>query len=402
MKSKETVMLLIPDLGSGGAERSFSKLSAVLSERYKVIVVSFSNQVSAYPVFGEHIILDAPPNRLVLFRWIHRVRSLMKIKKKYDVAVSISFLEGAAYANVLSRYRKTIISVRGSLKWDLEIRGFAGWIRKKILIPLLFKRADRVVTVSKGLYHEMIDSFHVPTNRLRLITNFYDTAEIVKASSMPIPNNLRVIFERTVIITVGRLHPQKQHHGLLRVFREIASPSDCTLLIVGDGPLKMELVNYADHLGLKIQDLSESSTVDQQANVYFLSYVENPFKYIRNSTILILPSSWEGFPNVILESMLCKTPVLAADCPTGPREIIAPELPSQSLFRDSTYRNQFGSLLPLLTKPSAQIISMWKSEIEHYLSSKELCSKVAEEAFVRAMEFDTNLILQNWFRVIDE
>jgi len=50
--------------------------------------------------------------------------------------------------------------------------------------------------------------------------------------------------------------------------------------------------------------------------------VKNPYKYIAQSQLFAFSSLWEGFPNALVEAMACKISVVAADCPTGPREIL--------------------------------------------------------------------------------
>lgn len=59
-----------------------------------------------------------------------------------------------------------------------------------------------------------------------------------------------------------------------------------------------------------------------QGFVHLLGYQENPFQYISKARFLVLCSKNEGFPNVVLESLACKTPVISFDCDFGPRDII--------------------------------------------------------------------------------
>src|SRR5206468_12041653 len=79
--------------------------------------------------------------------------------------------------------------------------------------------------------------------------------------------------------------------------------------ILGDGPLRGALEKYiADH-ALK-------------ASVSLPGYRENPLPYFRQANLFCLSSLYEGMPNALVEAMLCRVPVLATDCPSGPAELL--------------------------------------------------------------------------------
>ena len=79
---------------------------------------------------------------------------------------------------------------------------------------------------------------------------------------------------------------------------------------VGDGKLKDDL--YKEVLK---RDLTKY--------VHFIGFQNNPYKYVRNSDVFVLPALWEGFGNVIVEAMACNTPVISSNCEAGPKEIIS-------------------------------------------------------------------------------
>ena len=84
---------------------------------------------------------------------------------------------------------------------------------------------------------------------------------------------------------------------------------DCDLIIVGDGELRTDLENQVNTLQL-------------HHKVHFVGTQNNPFPYLAGARFLTLSSRTEAFPMVLIEALALKCPVVATDCPTGPREIV--------------------------------------------------------------------------------
>lgn len=113
-----------------------------------------------------------------------------------------------------------------------------------------------------------------------------------------------------VVITVARLAPEKELHVLIRAFSMLKESRRGTkLLIVGDGPLKMQLERQVDDLGI-------------EKSVCFVGKVDNPFPYMRRSDLFVLSSRYEGFANVIAEALACGCKVVSTNAPSGPSEIL--------------------------------------------------------------------------------
>nr|WP_259406078.1 glycosyltransferase [Shouchella clausii] len=128
------------------------------------------------------------------------------------------------------------------------------------------------------------------------------------------PVNHRFFEERNakVIVTVGRLHVQKDYPTLLRAFANLQQNElpEARLLFIGDGEENEPLKKLAFELGVR-------SVVD------FAGFQPNPYAYMKKAHLFALSSAWEGFGNVIVEALATGTPVVATDCPSGPREILA-------------------------------------------------------------------------------
>jgi GalNAc-alpha-(1->4)-GalNAc-alpha-(1->3)-diNAcBac-PP-undecaprenol alpha-1,4-N-acetyl-D-galactosaminyltransferase len=125
----------------------------------------------------------------------------------------------------------------------------------------------------------------------------------------PVVSTIRILPECS-LIAIGRLHPQKGFDLLLRAFDRLqAQYPDWQLTILGEGPMRSELEDLRSQLQLTDR-------------VHFPGLVTNVQEYLRQADLFVMPSRFEGFPMALCEAMACGLPVLAADCLSGPRDIV--------------------------------------------------------------------------------
>lgn len=84
---------------------------------------------------------------------------------------------------------------------------------------------------------------------------------------------------------------------------------DAKLILIGDGVDKELIEKEVENLGIS-------------RYVFMPGFKDNPYKYIRNSSVFVLSSKNEGFPTVLIEALACGVPVVSTDCISGPREIL--------------------------------------------------------------------------------
>ena len=113
-----------------------------------------------------------------------------------------------------------------------------------------------------------------------------------------------------MVINIGRLTYQKAQVHLIRAFKRVVNeiPSS-KLVILGQGELKKELDNEIINCNL-------------QNNVFMLGFQENPYIYLKKSSVFVLSSLYEGMSNALLEAMYCVLPIIATDCKTGTKKIL--------------------------------------------------------------------------------
>ena len=124
----------------------------------------------------------------------------------------VSHLEGADYVNLLSKGpEKVVLCIHGSKLHDGNITGLVGWLRKKVLIPGLYNRADKIVTVSRDINPELIEGFGVKPDKLVTINNFFEVAQIEEKSRELLTAQEQAVYDSApVLVTSGRLTIQKK------------------------------------------------------------------------------------------------------------------------------------------------------------------------------------------------
>ncbi len=141
-----------------------------------------------------------------------------------------------------------------------------------------------------------------------------------------------------MLLFVGRLHPQKGILGLIRVMRELVETDrrDVHLVVAGAGPQESEARQLAAELGIS-------------ERVHWLGRRSDVPSLMRASTLLVLPSLWEGMPNAVLEAMAAGLPVVASRI-DGTVELVTPGLTGW-LFEPGNEASLFETLRAALDSP---------------------------------------------------
>ncbi len=214
----------------------------------------------------------------------------------------------ALCARALSATRtKLVICQHNALSQEAGL----GW--KYRLVPRLYRllagRADAIVAVSRGVADDLASVAHLPRNTVDVICNPVVEPEATRSIGLP-PHPWLEDTRTPVFVFVGRLVAQKDPITLLAAFARHLATHPARLVVLGDGPLRDEMVCAAAKAGVT-------------KHVYFAGFVHDPLAWVAHAHALLLTSRYEGFANVIVEALACGTPVIATDCPYGPAEILA-------------------------------------------------------------------------------
>ncbi len=215
----------------------------------------------------------------------------------YDRTFHMSMIAGPAGFREGARRVSTIVSPP-HLALPLVESRFVGLKRRRLAHA--YRRSAHVVAVSQRASASAETYYGLPTGSTQVIVNPVDIQSVQQAATASIPPVDR---DRNTMVCVGRMTSEKGHHDLIDALAQTQSrwPTDVKPLqvnLIGDGPLRPELQSHA-------------SSVLNLHRIEFLGAQPNPAPYIAAADALILPSHFEGMPNVVLEAMAIGTPVIA-------------------------------------------------------------------------------------------
>jgi glycosyltransferase involved in cell wall biosynthesis len=304
---RRKILFLLPSLTGGGAERVFTTLLRHLDRtRFEPHLAL----LQAQGAYMDDIPKDIPIHDLKVSRVryaLPRILTLIwKMRPQTILAtmghVNIALISAKPFfpPNTRLLVREAIIP---SALFREEGYNVRLWGR---LYRHFYKRADRVVCLSDSMVSDLVENFGIPRENLVRIYNPVDTQkvrELAEIGSNP--------FNGTGphLVAAGRICRQKGFDLLISAMPAVVERfPDAQLFILGEGPLETELKKQAQNLGLK-------------EKVVFLGFQANPWLYLKHANAFILPSRYEGLPNVLLEALALGTRVVVSDCPGGIQEI---------------------------------------------------------------------------------
>ena len=294
------IAILIPSLDNGGAERIAGLLSKYLSKQYHVYLFLTEPFRIVYDYEGE--IVDVGPDERL-------EENILREKRRLAIDVSISFLERMNFSNIRTKNGERVIVSERCAQSQIEPRH----IGEDMMLRRSYPYADAIISVSRGVSSDLAETYGISEQLLYTIYNFVDHNGIQEKIHKPIDHDTAVFLDgETYYVVVGRLEPQKNHRRMILQFEQFLNRGypDAKLLILGSGSLRESL-----------DSLLKSRRLEQ--NIRIIPFTENPFSYLAKARGMILSSRHEGLPNVIVEAMGIGTPVIATDCLSGPRELLA-------------------------------------------------------------------------------
>jgi glycosyltransferase involved in cell wall biosynthesis len=181
----------------------------------------------------------------------------------------------------------------------------------RAIAPRLYPTADHVVAVSEGVAEDVVETLSVRPEDVSVLNNPVRVDAVRARAAESVDHRWLGDDDLDVVLFVGRHERQKDLDTWLRAFERVYRDRPRARgILAGRGSRREELRRTADDLGLTDA-------------VSFPGYVDNPYGYMAAADAFLLTSRYEGLPTVLIEALACGCPVVATDCPSGPREILA-------------------------------------------------------------------------------
>ncbi len=172
-----------------------------------------------------------------------------------------------------------------------------------------YHTAAKVLANSAGLRQQLIDYWQLPPEQVVIQPNGLDFDRIEQRMQ---EQSIQRVDGTTRILTVGRIDEDKGHIDLLTALEDLVHRR-------GHAELRWQILGIGPRMETLRQEIATKKLTE---HVELLGTMGNPFPYYAAADLFVLPSRSEGLPNVLLEAMACRLPVISTDCPSGPREIL--------------------------------------------------------------------------------
>lgn len=293
------LLVILPNLDAGGAERSLTTLLQLLPPHFechvalvhshrKQLLGAVVDRVSLHDLRGSLRMLW----RLPMLVW--RIRPTWILSTPWDVNVVVLLLR-------FTFPRRTKVIAREA------VMPFSGIVEKKfkkiwsLLYRLTYRLSNAIVVLTPTMKAVMQEKMSFPSMRVHVIPN----AVLADRCASPAVN-----VSRERLVAVGRLSKQKGYDLLIRSLRiVIESEPKVTLEIYGEGDRRTELQNLVNELSL-------------DDRVRFMGHVDNPVPLISTAAFLVSCSYYEGLSNAVLEALCAGVPVIAVAGSTSAQDII--------------------------------------------------------------------------------
>ncbi|MBQ0152042.1 MAG: glycosyltransferase, partial [Chryseobacterium sp.] len=300
MKKKISILFILPDLETGGAERIVTTIANHLPrDRFVPMILLMRKQGGYLDILKKDVeIIDIKTERIR-----HSLKPILSqiYRRKPDIVFS-------GYGEV-NAYLALFIKLFPKIKFIArETNVVSEHVTKKEIrfFYKFYNNYHQIIAQSDDMMKDLIENFSITKKKIIKINNPVDFEFIEsKLLTSNKPESFKYNFKN--VVAIGNLSSRKGFDNLLKVFSRLKN-ENVLLHILGDGRDKEILHQMKEFLGLK--------------NVIFHGKQENPYAFLKFADLFVLSSRYEGFPNVLLEAGACGTYSFANNCPGGINEIV--------------------------------------------------------------------------------
>jgi glycosyltransferase involved in cell wall biosynthesis len=313
-EQKDVLLLVLPSLNLGGAERAFVTLANALADAgWRVSLVTGDG---AGPLHDD----IAPEVRVIdlgVRRVLHMILPLVRVLRAHPQAIVLSTMTHMNVITLLSRALAPSFKGRVMVQ-EVALfssgRGHGSHLRRWIverLMKVLYRFADQILVVSSLVRDELREKVPSVGSRISILPNPVDLARVTAMAEAPIPHDWLANPNKTqVFVSVARLSPEKGVDVLVRALATlVAWGADANLIIVGDGPERARLTALVHAL-------------DLTSRVAFVGFNANPWAFMTHADAVVVASHAEGFAMVLVEAMACGCQIVSTRCGSAPVAIL--------------------------------------------------------------------------------
>jgi glycosyltransferase involved in cell wall biosynthesis len=262
-------------------------------------------------------------------------------------------LSGTNTKIIISEHNNTLVFFR-NMKFTLSKLTY-------LSIPLLYRFADGIIAVSKGVGDGLKKIALLSNDRISVIHNPAYSPIIQEQLKLQAEHEWFLNKEIPIFITVGRLTEAKNHDLLLEAMSLVVKNRPARLMIIGEGHLRPALEK-------KIADLQLTDCVR------LVGFIVNPVSWISEADVFVLSSNYEGFGIVLVEALAAGTTIVSTDCDYGPEEIL---------------NTKYGYLVPVGNR--VELARKMEFALDHPIEKTLLTRRAKEFSVENIMQQYTNM-----------
>lgn len=385
MKTNKKITIFLSSFRAGGGEKNLINLANHLDDLGFEVDMLVIKPVGQYKgkVNPKINIINIDAGRIVFS--IPKMISYLKNNKPEMVISTDEFTHIISLVSrKLSKVETKIVFRMGNMFSILfsKYKGFKQGFFIPFIAKRIYKYADIFIANSFGVADDVSNFFKIPRNKIKVIHNPKQVSEIRKKGEEESGHLWLDDKKLPVILFVGRIREQKDLTILIKSFNEVIHKKQARLLFVGVGREQKRLEKL-------IKELNISEFVD------FYGFSENPYSFMTKADVFITTSIWEGFSNSLQEAMVCGAPIVATDCSSGPREMLAPDTDPLYRINKGVEYGKFGILVPMkgVKEISKATLTLLKNE--------NIRKKYSKLSLERGKDFDSRDILNQYLEVLD-
>lgn len=386
---RKKIAILTYSLCGGGAERTVANLLKYLDkEKYDIHLVLMNTDID----------YEIPPNQVIHYiekssRTEAELPKLLKLPflayrfarycRKENIELVFAVMNRPNIIATMAKHfglkAKVLISEQFYTPYLYNNNSLAGRF-KTGLLKKYYAKADCILPNSRGTIVALRDDMKIDT-AYQLLKNPTDVEAIKKLSRESI--TAPIDFNKFTFINVAAFRPEKNHDLIIEAVHRLRE-RDFQLIFIGKGILMDKLKEKVNSLGL-------------DKKIIFIPFTDNPFKYLYQSNCFLLSSFVEGFPNILIESMICNLPIIAVDCKTGPRELIAEKTDLNTVIPAGKYEMAGYGILCAVNSVDSFVSAMtWALD-----NPREL-KKFMDNSATKSLEFGLQEVTNNVSLTIDK